>query len=71
MSKFIYCENCDRLIDIKDVKVKKEKRTYNFKGKLVTAEIFISYCKRCSNEVYNRETEIENDKIIFKERSNG
>lgn len=57
-----YCYNCQREHTIKEVK---EFREYTIKGTKVSGEITILLCKNCGEEIYNKENEINNDRILF------
>ncbi len=62
MMERLYCNAC---IDMKEIIIKKEKHVFEVKGEKIEAEIKVTYCKECGEEVYNRKLEIENDKIVF------
>ncbi|MDD4204328.1 MAG: type II toxin-antitoxin system MqsA family antitoxin [Acholeplasmataceae bacterium] len=57
-----YCHNCQREHTIKEVK---EFREYTIKGTKVSGEITILRCENCGEEIYNKENEINNDRILF------
>lgn len=57
-----YCHNCQKEHTIKEVK---ELREYTIKGTKVSGEITILRCENCGEEIYNKENEINNDRIIF------
>ena len=58
----LHCDNCNALTEYT---VTTENRTYNVKGILINADVQITRCNECGDEIYNREAEIENDKVIF------
>ena len=60
MKKF--CGNCEAMHEV----IKKtEKREYVIKKTNVAAEITILTCKHCGEEIYDKQTEIENDILLF------
>ena len=58
----LHCDNCNALTDYT---ISTENRTYNVKGVSINADVQITRCNKCGCEVFNREAEIENDKVIF------
>ena len=57
-----YCGNCEALHDIIE---KKELREYEIKKTKVAAEITILTCSHCGEEIYDKETEVSNDILLF------
>ena len=60
----LYCENCNIF---REYEVKKELRKYKIRNIDVEAEINISYCKHCGEELFNPKLESANDVILFDE----
>ncbi len=58
----LYCDVCDKE---RSFEVREETRTYTVRDTEVNVNLFLSYCKTCKEEVYNREMEIHNDGIVF------
>lgn len=57
-----FCGNCESMHEITE---KKELREYEIKNTKVSAEITILTCNHCGEEIYDRETEINNDRLLF------
>lgn len=58
------CGNCEEYHNVIE---KKEVREYEIKNTKIAAEIIVLLCDKCNEEVYDRETEIANDIILFDE----
>lgn len=60
MKKF--CGNCEAMHEVNE---KTELREYEIKKTKVAAEITILTCNHCGEEIYDKETEIKNDILLF------
>lgn len=58
----LYCEKCDKF---EEVTLKKVKDKFLVKNMEVEAEVTISVCNVCGEEVYNEEAEKQNDIVVF------
>ena len=57
-----FCGNCEAMHEVIE---HKEKREYEIKDTKVAAEITILTCSHCHEEVYDKETEVMNDILLF------
>lgn len=57
-----FCGNCEAMHEAIE---RKEVREYEIKKAKVTAKITILTCQHCGEEVYDKDTEISNDIILF------
>ena len=57
-----YCHNCN---EVTEYVVTKEQQNINVKGTPFNLKLYISRCKVCGEEVFVKENEIKNDKIMF------
>ena len=59
-----YCGSCNAL---HEVSVKQEQREYEIKGIKVSADVTVLTCENCHEEIYDKDTEIKNDILLFDE----
>lgn len=57
-----FCGNCEKFNEIYQ---KKELREFQIKELKIKDEITVLICQHCGEEVYDKETEIANDIVLF------
>jgi hypothetical protein len=62
MSDKVFCDKCNTA---RDFKLTRRNETFVVRGLKVGAELLIPICKVCGNEVYDRESVIRNDYVVF------
>lgn len=62
MKRLQYCYNCDKT---QETVYKKVNEKFTVKNEEIIAEITINVCKACNEEIYDKNLEQENEKIVF------